>query len=194
MESVNVRFDESEDREEIIEEDESPVLFVPPVGPSEPTKAANEISQSCYLSLIEPKNANEALLDEHWICAIQDELEQFKRNDVWELVPRPTESNIVGTKWIFKNKSDEFGNVARNKARLVAQGYNQVEGIDFEETFAPVARLESIRMLLAIACQLKMKLHQMDLKSAFLNGILQEEIFGNKLVLKIDICMIMCIR
>ncbi|VVA38040.1 Hypothetical predicted protein, partial [Prunus dulcis] len=81
------------------------------------------------------------------------------------------------TKWIFKNKTDEQGNVVRNKARLVAQGYTQMEGIDFDETFAPVARLESVRLLLAIACHLKFKLYQMDVKTAFLNGILNEEVY-----------------
>ena len=78
--------------------------------------------------------------------------------------------NIIGTKWIFCNKTDEEGNVIRNKVRLVAQGYTQVEGVDFDETFAPIARIESIRVLLALACHLKFKLYQMDVKSAFLNG------------------------
>jgi len=84
---------------------------------------------------------------------------------------------VVGTKWIFKNKTDEEGNVTRNRTRLVAQGYSQVEGIDFDETFAPVARLESIRLLLGISCLLKSKLFHMDIKSAFLNGVIQEEVF-----------------
>ena len=84
---------------------------------------------------------------------------------------------MIGTKWIFKNKSDEHGTVIRNKSRLVAQDYTQVEGIDFDETFALVARLESIRILLAIASDLNFKLYQMDVKSAFLNGMLQEEIY-----------------
>ena len=96
---------------------------------------------------------------------------------MWELVPRPEGVNVIGTKWIFKNKSDEHETVIRNKSRLVAQGYTQVEGVDFDETFAPVARLESIRILLAIACHLNFKLYQMDVKSAFLNGMLQEEVF-----------------
>ena len=74
---------------------------------------------------------------------------------MWDLVPRPDNVNVIGTKWIYKNKSDEKGTVTRNKARLVAQGYTQVEGLDFEETFAPVARLESIRLLLGVACILK---------------------------------------
>jgi hypothetical protein len=81
---------------------------------------------------------------------MQEELNNFKRNEVWTLVPRPKQ-NIVGTKWVFRNKQDEHGVVTRNKARLVAKGYAQVAGLDFEETFAPVDRLESIRILLAYA-------------------------------------------
>ncbi|CAM8894044.1 unnamed protein product [Rhodiola kirilowii] len=108
---------------------------------------------------------------------MQEELGEFQQNDVWDLVPRPDSVNVIGTKWIFKNKSDEHGNITRNKARLVAQGYTQIEGIDFDETFAPVARLEAIRLLLALACHLKFKLFQMDVKSAFLNGLLNEEVY-----------------
>ncbi|KAK1569056.1 hypothetical protein Q3G72_032065 [Acer saccharum] len=108
---------------------------------------------------------------------MQEELNQFERNEVWTLIPRPKTTNVIGTKWIYRNKSNENGNIVRNKARLVAQGYSQIEGIDFEETFAPVARLESIRLLLSISCVHKFKLHQMDVKSAFLNGFLQEEVF-----------------
>ena len=108
---------------------------------------------------------------------MHEELHQFVRNDVWELVPRPKGVNVIGTKWIFKNKSDEHGTVIKNKSRLVAQGYTQVEGVDFDETFAPVARLESIRILLAIASHLNFKLYEMDVKSAFLNGMLQKEVY-----------------
>ena len=108
---------------------------------------------------------------------MHQELHQFVRNDVWELVPRPKDTHVIGTKWIFKNKTDKDGEVVRNKSRLVAQGYTQVEGIDFDESFAPVARLESIRILLSIACIMNFKLYQMDMKSAFLNGFLNEEVF-----------------
>ncbi|KAK9930160.1 hypothetical protein M0R45_027212 [Rubus argutus] len=140
-------------------------------------KDVSIITHFGFVSLVEPKNVKEALLDDDWINAMQDELNQFTRNDVWYLVSRPNKCNVIGTKWIFRNKSDEFGNITRNKARLVAQGYTQVEGIDFDETFAPVARLESVRLLLAIACHLHFKLFQMDVKSAFLNGVLQEEVY-----------------
>jgi hypothetical protein len=97
------------------------------------------------------------------------------------LASRPADHNIIGTKWIFKNKLDKHGTVVRNKAHLVAQGYTQIEGTNFHETFAPVAKLESIRILLSIACHLEFKLYQMDIKSAFLNGILQEEVYVEQL-------------
>ena len=135
------------------------------------------ITHSCYLSQFEPKKVDEALQDVDWVNSMHEELHQFVRNDVWELVPRPKGVNVIGTKWIFRNKSNEHDIVIRNKSRLVAQGYTQVEEIDFDETFAPVARLESIRILLAIASHLNFKLYQMDVKSAFLNRMLQEEVY-----------------
>ena len=125
------------------------------------SKALNVITHSCYLSQFEPKKVDEAPQDSDWIISMHEELHQFVRNDVWELVPRPNRVNMIGTKWIFKNKSNEHGTVIRNKSILVAQGYTQVEGIDFDETFAPVARLESIRILLAISSHLNFKLYQM---------------------------------
>ena len=139
------------------------------------TAEMNELE--CFVSLIEPKTLQEALNDEFWTESMHLELEQFDRLQVWELVPRPDGVNIIGTKWIHKNKTDEKGNVIRNKSRLVGQGYTQIEGVDFDETFAPVARLESIRLLFGMACNLKIKLYQMDVKSAFLNGVLQEEVY-----------------
>ena len=140
------------------------------------SKALNVITHSCYLSQFELKKVNEALQDANWVNSMHEELHQFVQNDVWELVPRLKGVNVIGTKLIFKNKSDEHGTIIRNKSRLVAQGYTQVERIDFDETFAPVARLQSIRILLAIAIHLNFKLYQMDVKSAFLNGMLQEEV------------------
>jgi hypothetical protein len=96
---------------------------------------------------------------------------------VWELVKRPSDHNVIGTKWVFQNKQDENGIIVRNKARSVAQGYSQVEGLDFDETFAPVARLEAIQILLAYATSHNIKLYQMDVKSAFLNGKINELIY-----------------
>jgi hypothetical protein len=107
---------------------------------------------------------------------MQEELNNFERNQVWTLVERPN-TNVIGTKWVFYNKQDENGMVTRNKARLVAQGFTQVEGLEFEETYAPVTRLEAIRMLLAFAAHHDFKLYQMDVKSAFLNGPIQELVF-----------------
>ncbi|GJZ00012.1 retrovirus-related pol polyprotein from transposon TNT 1-94 [Tanacetum coccineum] len=108
---------------------------------------------------------------------MQEELNQFIANDVWEVVPHPKSTTIIGTKWVYKNKLDENGVVSHNKARLVAQGYNQQEGIDYDETYAPIARLESIRILLPYACALDFKLFQMDVKSAFLIGFINEEVY-----------------
>ncbi|GKB54815.1 retrovirus-related pol polyprotein from transposon TNT 1-94 [Tanacetum coccineum] len=141
------------------------------------SQAQNQSNFLCFISTIKPKNVNEALTDKSWIIAMQEELNQFIANDVWELVPQPKNMTIIGTKWVFRNKLVENGVVSRNKARLVAQGYNQQEGIDYDETYAPVARLESIRILLAYACALDFKLFQMDVKSAFLNGFINEEVY-----------------
>jgi hypothetical protein len=118
----------------------------------------------------------QAFEDPDWIIAMEEELNNFKRNEVWELVPRPKQ-NVIGTKWVFRNKQDESSVVTKNKARLVDKGYTQVEGLDFGETSTPVARLELIRILLAYATHHDFNLHQMDVKSAFLNGPLQEEVY-----------------
>ena len=108
---------------------------------------------------------------------MEEELDQIEKNETWELVPRPHNRNVIGTKWVFRNKMNEDGQVIRNKARLVCKGYAQIEGIDFEETYAPVARMEAIRMILAYACSKDIKVYQMDVKSAFLNGESEEEVY-----------------
>jgi hypothetical protein len=129
-----------------------------------------------FVSSLEPLKVEEALGDPDWIIAMQEELNNFTRNEVWSLVERPKQ-NVIGTKWVFRNKQDEHGVVTRNKAWLVAQGFTQVEGIDYGETYAPVARLESIRILIVYATNQCFKLYQMDVKSAFLNGPLQELVY-----------------
>jgi hypothetical protein len=108
---------------------------------------------------------------------MNEELDQIEKNNTWELVPRPEDNNVIDSKWVFKNKMNEKGQVVRNKARLVCKGYAQVEGQEFDETFAPVARLEAITMFLAYSCHKNFKVYQMDVKSTFLNGDIEEEVY-----------------
>jgi hypothetical protein len=114
--------------------------------------AESEKSHVAFLSKIEPKSFNEACEDKDWIAAMNEELDQIEKNNTWELVPRPSDKNVIGSKWVFKNKLNEQGQIVRNKERLVCKGYAQIEGQDFDETFDPVARMEVIRMFLAYAC------------------------------------------
>ncbi|GJW94999.1 retrovirus-related pol polyprotein from transposon TNT 1-94 [Tanacetum coccineum] len=129
------------------------------------------------VSIVEPKNIKEAMADSAWIEAMQDKLHQFDRLKVWELVDKPFGKMIIKLKWLWKNKKDEDQTVIRNKARLVAKGYAQEEGIDFEESFAPVARLEAVRIFVAYATYKSFPIYQMDVKTAFLNGPLKEEVY-----------------
>jgi hypothetical protein len=140
------------------------------------SRLANFCEHYSFVSSIEPFRVEEALQDPDWVFAMQKDLNNFKRNEVWSQVPRPKQ-NVVGTKWVFRNKQDEHRVVTRNKARLVAKGYAQVTGLDFEETFAPMARLESIQILLAYASHHSFKMFLMDVKSAFLNGPIKGEVY-----------------
>ncbi|GJX29415.1 retrovirus-related pol polyprotein from transposon TNT 1-94 [Tanacetum coccineum] len=132
------------------------------------------------VSRTEPKNIKEAMADSAWIESMQEELHQFDRLDVWELVDRPLCKNVINLKWLWKNKRDEENTVIRNKSRLVAKGYAQKEGIDFEESFAPVARLEAVRLFIAYAAHKSFTVYQMDVKTAFLYGPLKEEVYVNQ--------------
>ena len=111
--------------------------------------------QMAFISQIETEDIQEALKYESWINAMQEELEQIERNQVWTLVSRPVDQNVIGTRWVFKNKLNADGKIVRNKGRLVEKGYIQEFGVDFEESFAPVARLEAVRLLLAYAASKK---------------------------------------
>ncbi|GJU86662.1 retrovirus-related pol polyprotein from transposon TNT 1-94, partial [Tanacetum coccineum] len=134
-----------------------------------------------FLTSVEPKNYKDALTQACWIEAMQEELNEFERLEVWELVPRPDKVMVITLKWIYKVKLDELGGILKNKARLVARGYRQEEGIDFEESFALVARLDAIRIFLAYVAHMNMIVYQMDVKTAFLNGILREEVYVSQL-------------
>src|SRR6266542_250840 len=151
-------------------------------NPSQGVKTRSQYHTSfckhvAFVSCVEPKNVDDALQEGDWVMAIQEELNNFTRNEVWELVERSKGKNVIGTKWVFKNKEDEHGVVVRNKVRLIAKGFSQVEGLDFGETFALVARLEAIHILLAYASSHNIKLYRMDVKSAFLNGYINELVY-----------------
>ncbi|GJX42312.1 ribonuclease H-like domain-containing protein [Tanacetum coccineum] len=132
---------------------------------------------ACFLSQNKPKKISEALEDKSWVDAMQEELLQFKIQKVWIHVDLPFGKKAIGTKWVYRNKKDERGVVVRNKARLVAQGHRQEEGIDYDEVFAPVARIEAIRIFLAFASYMGFIVYQMDVKSASLFGKIDEEVY-----------------
>nr|KAJ0217759.1 hypothetical protein LSAT_V11C300154580 [Lactuca sativa] len=133
-----------------------------------------------FVSMILPDKIHTALQDANWIKAMQEELNEFERHKVWTLVPRPSGKTITGTRWVYRNKVDKDGIITRNKARLVAQGFTQIECIDYGETFAPVVRIEAIRLFLAYASYMNFIVYQMDVKTAFLHGVLEEEVFLNQ--------------
>ncbi|KAB2626287.1 retrovirus-related Pol polyprotein from transposon TNT 1-94 [Pyrus ussuriensis x Pyrus communis] len=135
----------------------------------------DDVLAQCNLCIMEPEKFEEAAKDEAWMKAMQDELSMIEKNATWDLVNRPSDKPIIGVKWVFKTKLNLDGTVQKHKARLVAKGYAQKPGVDYNEPFAPVARLDTIRTLIALAAQKSWKLYQLDVKSAFLNGVLEEE-------------------
>ncbi|GKA76952.1 retrovirus-related pol polyprotein from transposon TNT 1-94 [Tanacetum coccineum] len=132
------------------------------------------------VSQTEPKNIKEAMADSAWIESMQEELHQFDQLDVWELVVRPLCKNVINLKWLWKNKRDKENTVIRNKSYLVAKGYAQKEGIDFEESFPPVARLEVVRLFIAYVAHKSFTVYQMDVKTAFLYEPLKKEVYVNQ--------------
>nr|GFC38295.1 retrovirus-related Pol polyprotein from transposon TNT 1-94 [Tanacetum cinerariifolium] len=156
-------------------------------NPSQPIRTRRQLesdAEMCMFALTvsrtEPKNIKEAMADSAWIESMQEELHQFDRLDVWELADKPLCTNVINLKWLWKNKRDEENTVIRNKYRLVAKGYAQKEGVDFEESFAPVARLEAVRLFIFYAAHKSFTIYQMDVKKAFLYGPLKEEVYVNQ--------------
>ncbi|GJT12562.1 putative ribonuclease H-like domain-containing protein [Tanacetum coccineum] len=137
----------------------------------------NTCLYACFLSQIKPTSIAKALSDSSWVEAMQEELLQFKLQQVWILVDFPSRKRVIGTKWVIRNKKDERGIVIRNKARLVAWGLRQEEGINYEEVFAPMARIKAIRLFLAYASFMGFLVYQMDVKSDFLYGTIEEEVY-----------------
>nr|GEX98854.1 retrovirus-related Pol polyprotein from transposon TNT 1-94 [Tanacetum cinerariifolium] len=166
---------------EQLQDDEFTNPFCTPAQEEAESSSSNVDPEMCMFALtvstVEPKNIKEAMADSTWIEAMQEELHQFDRLQVWELVDTPFRKTVIKLKWLWKNKKDEDQTVIRNKARLVTKWYAQEEGIDFEESFAPVARLEAVRIFIAYAVHKSFPIHQMDVKTAFLNGPLKEEVY-----------------
>ncbi|GJX89250.1 retrovirus-related pol polyprotein from transposon TNT 1-94 [Tanacetum coccineum] len=152
--------------------------------PSKPVMTRQKLqidSEVCMYALtvstIEPKNIKEAMADHSWNESIQDELNQFKRLQVWELIPRSEGKNIIALKWLWKNKCDAENIMVQNKTRLVAKGYRQEEGINSKKSSAPIAHLEVVQMFITYAAHKNITIFQMDVKTAFLNGPLKEEVY-----------------
>lgn len=146
-------------------------------SPPRGTKPLNEVYERCYMAIVEPNNYGEAAKHPEWIDAIEEEMKMIQKNETWVLVPRPTDKKVIGVKRIYKTKVNPDGLIYKYKARLVAKGFAQEYGVDYFETFARVARHDTIRLLIALAAQRKWKIHQLDIKSAFLNGELKEDVF-----------------
>ena len=131
----------------------------------------------CFISQIEPESITMALQEPSWVDSMQEELNQFKKLQVWTLVPLPPQKKSIDCRWVYRNKTNSNGVIVRNKSRLVVKGFKQIEGIDYEEIYAPVARLEAIRIFLAYASYMNFSMYQMDVKTAFLYGELGEEVY-----------------
>ncbi|KAL0325747.1 UNVERIFIED_CONTAM: Retrovirus-related Pol polyprotein from transposon RE2 [Sesamum radiatum] len=145
--------------------------------PPRRTKLLSDIYETCNFIMLEPENFETAVKHKVWVQAMEEEIKMIEKNNTWELTDRPKDKEVIGVKWIYKTKLNADGSIQKHKARLVAKGYSQLPGIDYTETFAPVARLDTIRALIAIAANKKWKIYQMDVKSAFLNGYIDEEIY-----------------
>ena len=139
--------------------------------------STSEVHLVCLLADAENISFEEAVRDKKWKSAMDEEMRAIIHNNTWELVELPKGSQPIGVKWVFKKKMNAQGEIERYKARLVAKGYKQKAGVDYDEVFAPVARMETIRLLISQAAQFKWPIFQMDVKTAFLNGVLEEEVY-----------------
>jgi hypothetical protein len=142
-----------------------------------PKPFSSYMALMCDLLEKEPTCFEEAIQKKEWADAMTEEYQSIIKNNVWEIVPKPKSKDVVSSKWLFKIKHVVDRSIEKYKERFVARGFSQKEGIDYEETFAPVARYTSIRTIIALAAKMKWKLHQMDVKTAFLNGIIKEEVY-----------------
>jgi hypothetical protein len=153
------------------------VVIITRVQLKRPKPFSSYTALMCNLLDEEPTCFEEAIHKKEWADAMTEEYQSITKNDVWEIVPRPKSKDVVSSKWLFKIKHVVDGSIEKYKARFVTHGFFQKEGIDYEETFAPMARYTSIRTIIALAAKMKWKLHQMDVKTAFLNGVIEEEVY-----------------
>ena len=136
-----------------------------------------DIYDTSNFATLDPESFEDASKQKVWVQAMEEKINMIEKNKTWELVNRPEDKDIIGVKWVYKTKLNSDGSIQSYKARLIVKGYLQQCGIAYNETFAPIARLDTIRVLIALAAQNKWKIHQLDVKSAFLNGYLEEEIY-----------------
>lgn len=156
------------------------------------TKSLPEVYEQCNFALVEPSSFEEAANHKVWISAMEED-SMINKNDTWELVDKPEEKNVIGVKWVYRTKYNPDGSIFKHKARLVVKGYSQQPGVNFGETFAPVARHETVRFLLALAAQYKWKIFHLDVKYAFLNGLIEKYIYVNNLkVLQLQVKKTRC--
>ena len=146
-------------------------------APARGTRSLSDIYERCNIAVCEPTDFGAAKEDQNWMAAMKEELSMIEKNRTWELVDRPQDRKVIGVKWVYRTKLNADGSINKHKARLVVKGYAQIFGVDYSNTFAPVARLDTIRILLAVVAQMNWKVYQLDVKSAFLNGVLHEEIY-----------------
>jgi hypothetical protein len=148
------------------------------VFPDQAITEDGELINEAMIAELEPVTLEQALNDSKWKAAMKEELKSIEKNNTWELMHKTVNKRPIDVKWVFKLKMKPNGEIAKYKARLVAKGFLQKQGLDFNEVFAPVARIETIRLVVAIATYKNWSMHQLDVKSAFLNGPLDEEVYG----------------
>jgi hypothetical protein len=144
---------------------------------NKPKAFSNYMALMCDILEKKPTCFEEAIQKKEWVDAMTEEYQSIMKNDVWEIVPRPKSKDVVSSKWLYKIKHVADGSIEKYKTRFVAHGFSQKEGIDYEETFALVARYTSIRTIISLVAKMKWKLHQMDVKITFLNGFIEEEVY-----------------
>ncbi|KAG8480412.1 hypothetical protein CXB51_025085 [Gossypium anomalum] len=145
--------------------------------PTRGTRPLDEIYERAHMAEVEPNYFEEGEVQQGWKQAMVDEINMIEKNQTWDLVERPANRKIIGVKWVYRAKHNADGSLNKLKVRLVVKGFSQKNGLDYLETFALVARLDTIRLLVTLTAQMKWKIHQLDVKSAFLNGFLEEEIY-----------------